>query len=255
MRRATGIRRIQRHFQCRSDEIIKTAAPLPPLSACGSEFPLSSIHFLLSVPADEGSLAHRRHVLFRVIELDSLTDRLDLEKIFGRKAPVHIDLGCGDGSFLCELAQRMPQKNFLGIERLLNRIRASARRASALDNVRLLRIESSYAVRYLLPVGSIEKFYLLFPDPWPKRRHHPRRIMRPDFLNAVHTALQEAGSIYIATDDSDYFRSINEIAQSHRRFAISETAGDLPLSRFGRLFQQKGAAIHSLELRKISPVK
>jgi len=207
------------------------------------------------VPADEGSLAHRRHVLLRVIDLDSLTEPLHLEKIFGRKAPVHIDLGCGDGSFLCALAQRMPHKNFLGIERLLTRIRASARKVATLDNVRLLRIESSYAVRYLLPLASVERFYLLFPDPWPKRRHHGRRIMRPEFLESIYAALQKNGGIYIATDDADYFELINEIAQSHAGFATSEGSADLPLSRFGRLFQQKGATIHSLELRKISPVK
>ena len=69
----------------------------------------------------------------RLIELDSLTDRLDLQRIFGRKAPLHVDLGCGDGSFLCALAQRMSDKNFLGIERLLHRVRTSARKAAVLE--------------------------------------------------------------------------------------------------------------------------
>jgi tRNA (guanine-N7-)-methyltransferase len=207
------------------------------------------------VPADEGSLAHRRHVPFRVIELDSLTDRLDLEKIFERNAPLHVDLGCGDGLFLCALAQRMPDKNFLGIERLLNRVRASARKAATLDNVRLLPVESSYAVHYLLPPGSVEKFYLLFPDPWPKRRHHRRRIVAPDFLSSIYSALNKDGSIYIATDDLNYFEVIKEVAQSDRGFSISKDDVDLPLSRFGLIFQKKGVTIHSLELRKISPVK
>ena len=115
------------------------------------------------------------------MQLDSLTDHLDLQKIFERNAPLHVDLGCGDGLFLCGLAQRMPDKNFLGIERLLNRVRTSARKVARLDNVRLLRMESSYAVRYLLPAESVERFYLLFPDPWPKRRHHRRRIVTPGF--------------------------------------------------------------------------
>jgi tRNA (guanine-N7-)-methyltransferase len=212
-------------------------------------------HFLLSVPADEGSLAHRRHVHFRVIELDSLTDRLDFEKIFGRKASLHVDLGCGDGSFLCALAQRMPDKNFLGIERLLNRVRVSARKAATLENVRLLRVESSYVVRYLLPPESVETFYLLFPDPWPKRRHHQRRIVTPNFLSSIHAALKENGSIYIATDDIDYFRKIKEIAESDPDFAISDADVDLPPSRFGLIFRERGAPIQWLELRKISPVK
>jgi tRNA (guanine-N7-)-methyltransferase len=190
-----------------------------------------------------------------MIALDSLTDRLDLEKIFGRKAPLHVDLGCGDGSFLCAMAQRMPDMNFLGIERLLNRVRTSARKAATLDNVRLLRMESLYAVRYLLPAESVARFYLLFPDPWPKRRHHRRRIVTPNFLRSIHSALQKNGSIYIATDDVDYFAKITEIAESDPAFASSDADVDLPPSRFGLIFRQEDAPIHSLALRKVSPVK
>ncbi len=207
------------------------------------------------MPADEGSLAHRRHVPSRLVAVESLTDRLDLDKIFGRRAPLHVDLGCGDGLFLCALAQRVPDKNFLGIERLLNRVRTSARKAATLDNVRLLRMESSYAVRYLLPAESVERFYLLFPDPWPKRRHHRRRIVTPDFLSSIHSALQRSGSIYIATDDVDYFWKIKELAESNPGFAIGVADVDLPQSKFGRIFRERGAPIQWLELRKVSPVK
>ena len=209
------------------------------------------------MPAGEGSLAHRRHVCSRLIAQspESLTNRLDLEKIFGRKAPLHVDLGCGDGSFLCALAQRLPDKNFLGIERLSGRVRSSARKAASLDNVRLLQMESSYAVRYLLPAESVETFYLLFPDPWPKRRHHRRRIVTPDFLNSVHAALEQNGVIYIATDHLDYFRKIKKTAESTPGFAIDDADVDLPQSKFGLAFRQKGAPIHWLALRKVSPVR
>jgi tRNA (guanine-N7-)-methyltransferase len=208
------------------------------------------------VPAGEDSLAHRRHVCSRVIPQSqySLASPLDLERIFEHKAPLHVDLGCGEGSFLCALAQRLPDKNFLGVERLSSRIRSSARKAASLDNVRLLQIESSYAVRYLLPAGTVETFYLLFPDPWPKRRHHRRRIVTPDFLNSVHTALRKNGIIHIVTDHLDYFRKIKEIARSTTGFAIADADVDLPPSRFGLLFRQKGAPIYWLALRKISPV-
>jgi tRNA (guanine-N7-)-methyltransferase len=185
----------------------------------------------------------------------SLTEQLDLEKIFGRRAPLHVDLGCGEGSFLCALAQRLPNKNFLGIERLLGRIRSSARKAAGLSNVRLLQMESSYAVRYLLPAAAVETFYLLFPDPWPKRRHHRRRIVTPKFLNSVHTALEISGVIYIATDDLDYFRKIKDIARSTSGFAIAAVDVELPPSGFELIFCQKGAPIYSVALRKVSPVK
>jgi tRNA (guanine-N7-)-methyltransferase len=186
---------------------------------------------------------------------ESLTNRLDLEKIFGRKAPLHVDLGCGDGSFLCALAQRMPCKNFLGIERLLGRICSAARKAASLVNVRLLQMESFYAVRYLLSAESVETFYLLFPDPWPKRRHHRRRLVKPDFLNSIHTALRKDGVIYIATDHLDYFQKIKKIAESTPAFAIVDVDVELPPSGFELTFRQKGAPIHWLALRKISPVK
>ena len=210
--------------------------------------------FLLSVPAGEDSLAHRRHVCSRPIPQFSLTNRLDPKKVFRRKAPLHVDLGCGDGSFLCALAQRLPNKNFLGIERLSGRVRSSARRAASLDNVRLLQMESFYAVRHLLPAGSVETFYLLFPDPWPKRRHHRRRLLTPDFLSSVHTVLKQDGTIYIATDHLDYFRKIEDITRSASGFASVEPAIDLPPSRFGLIFGKKGTPIHWLALRKISPV-
>ena len=209
------------------------------------------------MPAGEGSLAHRRHVCSRLIAQspESLTNRLDLEKIFRRKAPLHVDLGCGDGSFLCALAQRLPDKNFLGIERLSGRVRSSARKAASLDNVRLLQMESLYAVRYLLPAESVETFYLLFPDPWPKRRHHRRRIVTPDFLNSVHAALQQNGVIYVATDHIEYFRKIRKTAESTPGFAIDDGDVDLPQSKFGLAFRQKGAPIYWLALRKVSPVR
>jgi len=214
-------------------------------------------NFLPSVPAGEIESTHRPESFqgSPLIELNSVIDRLDLENMFEREAPLHVDLGCGDGSFLCALAQRLPDKNFLGIERLTGRIRSSARKVANLDNVRLLHIESSYAVRYLLPAGSVETFYLLFPDPWPKRRHHRRRIVTPDFLNSVHTALVKDGLIYIATDHFDYFLEISETAGSTPGFATADVDVELPSSKFGVVFQQKGMPIHWLALRKISPVK
>jgi len=189
------------------------------------------------------------------IALKSAATSFDLAKTFGREAPLHVDLGCGDGSFLCALAQQLPEKNFLGIERLIKRVEKARRKARTIDNVRILRTEISYAVRYLLPAGSVETFYLLFPDPWPKRRHQRRRIVTSDFLNSVQVALEQNGVIYIATDYLDYFQEIKKIAESTPGFAIDDADVDLPQSKFALTFQQKGTAIHSLALRKVSPVK
>ncbi|TMP95541.1 MAG: tRNA (guanosine(46)-N7)-methyltransferase TrmB [Verrucomicrobia bacterium] len=218
----------------------------------------SLLSFLLSMPAREVQSAHRPES-FRgspLIEVDSLIDRLDLEKIFARRAALHVDLGCGNGSFLCALAQRIPEKNFLGIERLLGRIRSATRKAAKIGNVRLLRMESSYVVRYLLPTRSVETFYLLFPDPWPKRRHWRRRLVTEDFLSAISQALVENGTFRIATDQREYFEKMKEMARANSNFAIIDpSVADLPLTKFERTFRAQGASIHWLELRKVSPVR
>lgn len=98
------------------------------------------------MPVGEVETPRRRHDLFSVIELipESCIARLDPQKIFGRAAPLHVDLGCGDGAFLFALATRMPEKNFLGIERLASRVEKACRKAARIDNMRVLRMESFY---------------------------------------------------------------------------------------------------------------
>jgi len=197
-----------------------------------------------------------------VIELipETYVAPLDLLAIFGRVAPLHVDLGCGDGSFLCELARRYPDHNFLGIERLVGRVAKTCQKASALENVRVLNVENTYAARYLLPEASVETFYLLFPDPWPKRRHRRRRIVRADFLDAIHRALADDGFFRIATDQLDYFEKIRVLAENYSGFTIGDPnvdsdRNDLPLTKFERRFSALGAPIYRLALRKISPVR
>jgi tRNA (guanine-N7-)-methyltransferase len=199
-----------------------------------------------------------------VIELvpESYVAHLDLLKIFGRSAPLQVDLGCGDGSFLCELAARCPNKNFLGIERLAGRVAKAGRKGAGLDNVRVLHAETSYAVQCLLPEHSVETFYLSFPDPWPKRRHHRRRIFTAEFLNSVHAALEGDGFLRIATDHRDYFQLIERLSRDHPLFAIANgsvcpgtcSTADFPSTKFERKFREQGMPIYRLALRKVSPV-
>jgi tRNA (guanine-N7-)-methyltransferase len=180
---------------------------------------------------------------------------LDLLKIFGRSAPLHVDLGCGDGSFLFALAQQMPEKNFLGTERLLHRVKKACRKAETIDNMQVIRIESAYAVKHLLPAQSVEMFHLLFPDPWTKRKHHQRRIVGLDFLKTVHNALVPDGILRIATDHEDYFEQIQEVAARLQIFDVGKNDSNAyPASTFEAQYQQRGVPIYRLELRKVSPV-
>ena len=144
----------------------------------------------------------------------SVLEPLSPREIFGTDRLVEVDLGSGPGRFLVESARRFPDRNFLGIERLLGRVRKTCRAASmiGLTNVRVLRLELDYTVRYLLPENSISRFHLNFPDPWPKRRHHARRVVDDEFLQAIHRSLVQRGELWIKTDHESYFQNINQIA-------------------------------------------
>ncbi len=182
---------------------------------------------------------------------------LDIGRLFGRTAPLQVDLGCGDGSFLCELAAQFPNKNLLGIERLTKRVEKVRRKAERIDNIRVLGTDTLFAVRYLLPTNSVEAFYLLFPDPWPKRRHRQRRIFTGEFLDAVAAALEQNGVLRVATDQLDYFHQIQRLSRAHPEFEIVPRSRDeviLPLTKFERKFREQGLPIYRLTLRKTSSV-
>jgi tRNA (guanine-N7-)-methyltransferase len=184
--------------------------------------------------------------------------RLEVAEFFGRSAPLHVDLGCGDGSFLCEMAQQFPKTNFLGIERLTKRVEKVRRKAEKIENVRVLRADTLFAVRYLLPESSVEAFYLLFPDPWPKRRHQLRRIFTRDFLDAIAIALGQDGVLRVATDQLDYFQQVERISRAHLEFQVVPQSPDdavLPVTKFERKFREQSLPIHRLTLRKTSPVR
>ena len=195
-----------------------------------------------------------------VIELlpESQVERLNPIQLFGRDAPLQVDLGCGDGSFLFEMAQQFPKRNFLGIERLTKRVEKVRRKTEKIENVRVLRADTLFAVRYLLPESSAETFYLLFPDPWPKRRHQLRRIFTADFLDAIAVALEQRGVLRVATDQLDYFYQIDRLSRAHLQFQVVPQSPDdflFPVTKFERKFREQGAPIYRLTLRKTSPLR
>jgi tRNA (guanine-N7-)-methyltransferase len=182
--------------------------------------------------------------------------RLDLESGFGRTAPLEVDIGSGDGAFLLESARRHPERNFLGIERLLGRARATCHVAarSGLTNVRILRLDSAYAVRWLLPAASVNTFHLACPDPWPKRRHRTRRVFRAAFLRAILAALEDRGALRVVSDHALYFSRMMRLCRACTDLEEIPGADDprYPVTDFERYFLARNAPVYRALFSKIS---
>ena len=164
-----------------------------------------------------------------VYDLPSIVERLNLAQLFPKTQPLEVELGCGDASFLVEYARRHPDRNFIGVERLLGRIRKLDRkgRRAGLTNLRGVRIESSYFLQYLLPPRSASALHIYFPDPWPKKKHHKYRLINEHFPEITRTALAPGGVVYFRTDDKDYFAQITEVFGASRKFQRVETPAEL----------------------------
>ncbi|MDB6174638.1 MAG: tRNA ((7)-)-methyltransferase [Chthoniobacteraceae bacterium] len=181
--------------------------------------------------------------------------RVPMEELFPRTAPLEVDIGCGEGAFIAAMAERHSERNFLGIERLLGRVNTVSRIAAhrRLTNVRVMRVESAYVVEHLLPPGSVSVAHVLFPDPWPKRYHHPRRLVQDAFMVALHGLLGPGGELRAKTDDLPYFQWMEKVfakAAGFERVEWPEEA-DAPVTNFERRFLNKGLPIYRARLRKI----
>jgi len=150
---------------------------------------------------------------------------LDLTTSFGLTPQrLEVDLGCGKGRFLLARATAHPETSFLGLDRQTRRLAKVERKAqrAQLANIRLLYAEAAYAVTNLLPPGSVAAYYIFFPDPWPKRRHHRRRLFDTAFLDALNITLMPGGCIHLATDHLDYFGSIRRLLAGDMRLVERE---------------------------------
>ena len=180
-------------------------------------------------------------------------DALPPESCFPIPRPLEIDLGCGRGRFLLAHARLHPQVNFLGIDRSLIRLKKIDRRAAAagLANVRLIHGEAA-TILPRLPAGAVTAYYVFFPDPWPKRRHHPRRLVSPGFIDLVFQTLRPGGIINLCTDHPDYFSAIMTAWKVDRRFApvAPYVPSDDEETDFGMLFRAQNLPVNRCSFRK-----
>jgi len=177
-------------------------------------------------------------------QLTSITERLDVATVFAVNKPLEVELGSGDGSFLVNYAKLHPEQNFLGVERLLGRLRKLGRKGlrAKLANLRALRIESAYFVEYLLPRSSVSALHIYFPDPWPKRKHRKNRLINQRFTEVAHQALAKDGLVYLRTDDEDYFAQMVTVFAGNPGFRLVETPEELSavVTDFEKTFHARG---------------
>lgn len=186
----------------------------------------------------------------------SIVDPLDWAHVFSTPQPVEVELGCGDGSFMLQYAARHPERNFLAIERLLGRIRKLDRKGPrmGLKNLRLLRLEASYTMEYMLPPQSVQAIHVYFPDPWPKRRHHRRRLINEHFMVVAQRVLTPGGVLYLRTDEPSYFAQMVEVGRAaNAAFKETPTPDDLSAitTDFEKDFLAKGIATHRIAFQRI----
>lgn len=205
------------------------------------------------IPPDEQELVDKgRAVEFRPSDYFA---RQQLTDIFPTPAPLEIDLGSGEGAFILAMAARHPNRNFLGVERLLGRVRKVCRAIArhGFENARIVRIETAYALRFLLPLGSVSVAHVGFPDPWPKRYHQRRRLIQDGFMEALHSTLADGGELRVKTDDEPYFQWMERVFERAKGWQRVEwiEEPDYPITDFERRFTAQGLPIYRARLLKI----
>ncbi len=181
--------------------------------------------------------------------------QLKREEICRGDRPLEVDLGCGDGSFLIGMAAEYPDRDFLGVERLLGRVKKVGKKITRrhLENAQVLRLESRYSIEWLLPEASVSRLHLLCPDPWPKVRHHRRRLMQEDFFAAVARVLKPGGEFLFMTDHEEYFDWAGEKLAAWGKFERLEWKEDsffYPKTDFQQQWEAEGKWMFRLRSRK-----
>ncbi|MEO7300935.1 MAG: tRNA (guanosine(46)-N7)-methyltransferase TrmB [Verrucomicrobiota bacterium] len=177
-------------------------------------------------------------------KIESIVEAVKLDEVFQTAQPLEVELGAGDGSFLVKYAALHPDHNFIGVERLLGRLRKTEKKGlrAKLMNLRLARMEASYFLEFLLPKKSIAALHVYFPDPWPKRKHRKNRLVNERFTQLAGEVLKSGGAIFLRTDDEDYFAQMIQVFKANLNFEEFQTPAALSevVTDFERNFNLQG---------------
>jgi len=189
------------------------------------------------------------------LDLNQVGVPLQWPDIFGRLAPVDVEIGSGKGKFLLELAALRTERDYLAVERAgkYHRLCCDRTARRGITNVRLLRTTAEDLLFRLLDEASVENIYVLFPDPWPKKRHHKRRLIKADVVAAMNRALIPGGRLLVKTDHEDYAEVISEVMQGAAGFSALDTDkayAELPETGFEAKYRDQGRSIFPFALQK-----
>jgi tRNA (guanine-N7-)-methyltransferase len=189
------------------------------------------------------------------IDLDQVRVPLRWAELFGRDAPTDLEIGSGKGRFLLELAATHPDRNVVAVERAAKYHRLCCERAArrGLTNVRLIRTTAEDVLFRLLEPRSIANLYVLFPDPWPKKRHHKRRLFTPEVVDAMVDSLQPRGRILVKSDHEEYAQVIRQALDRARELSWLDSErsfAELPKTGFEHKYLDQGRTIFGFACEK-----
>ncbi len=146
---------------------------------------------------------------------------LDLSRAFGRAAPTVLEIGCGMGETTAAIAQARPDVNFLGVEVFTAGVGALLKSIDELrlTNVRIVHHDAVEVVRDMIAPGALAGIHVYFPDPWPKKRHHKRRLLQPPFVSLLANRLAPHGYVHCATDWQDYAQHMLQVLGAEPKLA------------------------------------
>lgn len=174
---------------------------------------------------------------------------IDFKRVFSRKAPIIVEIGFGKGEVLLDQAKSHLYQDYIGIEVHRPGVGAlmSLLDQECLSNVRIYCEDAVQVIKKCIPARSLNGIHLFFPDPWPKNRHHKRRLIQPEFMRHLASKLREGAYVHIATDCEDYARHIETIMDSDPRFIKSDKSKIVRLqTRFEQRAIRLGHAIMDL---------
>jgi tRNA (guanine-N7-)-methyltransferase len=188
------------------------------------------------------------------LDADSLPRPLRFGELFGNGNPVELEIGIGKGTFLTDQAKNRPDTNFLGLEyaRWFWRYASDRLRRNGCLNARTVCAEAGFFLREFVPDAALAVVHVYFPDPWPKKRHHKRRLIQPAFVAQIHRVLQTGGRVRIVTDHDEYFRQIQEVVSASPLRVVEYTRpgsaadGEFVGSNFERKYRREGRPFNAL---------